>query len=142
MNSNNDDNNQSKSKSSSSSSKYSNSKTNLNEYNYESVHADLENHHFIGNYGWDHSCYLAIAEKKAKIDLTQIHKIKRNDDEYYIPEIKQLLENKNTRFNWNNIITFDPFGMTATNPTIAATTATLNIPGTYCHFYFIIVCIN
>ena len=40
----------------------------------------------------------------------------------------ELLNHKETRKWWPRIVTFDPLGMTATNPTIAATTATLNIP--------------
>ena len=35
---------------------------------------------------------------------------------------------KETQKWWPRIVTFDPLGMTATNPTIAATTAILNIP--------------
>ena len=39
-----------------------------------------------------------------------------------------LLNNKNTQKWWKRIVTFDPMGMTSKLPSIAATTAILNIP--------------
>merc|ERR1719181_2533036 len=56
---------------------------------------------------------------------------KKRKDEYYIPELKQLLDDPRTQAQWHRIVTFDPFGMTANTPTIAATTAKLNIPECY-----------
>ena len=46
----------------------------------------------------------------------------------YLTPWTELLSSPETRKWWPRIVTFDPLGMTATNPTIAATTATLNIP--------------
>mmetsp|Transcript_65144 Transcript_65144/g.103715 ORF Transcript_65144/g.103715 Transcript_65144/m.103715 type:complete len:841 (+) Transcript_65144:35-2557(+) len=99
----------------------------LYKYDYRDVHADLEKQHFAGVYGWDNACYWGIAERIAKTDLTK-HYSKRHSDEVYLKEWTQLLEHKKTQKWWPRIVTFDPLGMTATNPTIAATTAILNIP--------------
>ena len=60
--------------------------------------------------------------------LINTNKYLRAKDEIYLPEWVKLLEDKETQRWWPRIVTFDPMGMTATNPTIAATTATLNIP--------------
>lgn len=96
-------------------------------YDYTDVHNDLEKNVFCGSYGGDNACYLAIAERKAKVDLSKYHG-KRTKDEFYIPEMKELLDHSKTQQYWKRIVTFDPFGMTAKNPTIAATTAILHIP--------------
>jgi len=45
-----------------------------------------------------------------------------------MPSLVERLENPEVRKNWHRIVTFDPLGMTATTPTIAATTAKLNMP--------------
>jgi len=92
----------------------------------EEKRKDLEERKMIGTYGWDHACYHAIAELKAKVDLFEFH-AKRSPDEFFIPEIKKLLDDPETQLDWNRIVTFDPFGMTATNPTIASTRAICNI---------------
>eukprot|EP01084_Bolivina_argentea_P122558 217169_1 len=99
----------------------------LYKYDYNDLHNDLEKQHYCGVYGWDNACYWGIAEKKAGTDLTK-HYTKRHEDEVYLQEWIELLENKETRKWWPRIVTFDPMGMTATNPTIAATSAILNIP--------------
>ncbi|ETO00049.1 hypothetical protein RFI_37409, partial [Reticulomyxa filosa] len=49
-------------------------------------------------------------------------------DECYVPEVQELLENADTQKHWKKIVTFDPWGMTATTPTIAGTTAYMNVP--------------
>jgi GTP cyclohydrolase II len=98
----------------------------LYDYDFRDVHKDLEQRKMIGVYGWDHACYHAIAELKAKTDLFEFH-AKRSPDEFYIPEVKKLLDNPETQKDWNRIVTFDPYGMTATNPTIASTKAICNL---------------
>lgn len=98
----------------------------LYKYDYRDVHQDLEDRKMIGTYGWDHSCYHAIAELKAKVDLFEFH-AKRSKDEFYIPEVKKLLDDPETQRDWGKIVTFDPFGMTSTNPTIASTKAICNL---------------
>ena len=45
----------------------------LYKYDWNDVHNDLENGKFIGSYGWDNACYLAIAETKANTDLSQFY---------------------------------------------------------------------
>ena len=68
---------------------------------YKSVHDDLEKHHFVGNYGWDHACYHAIAERRANVDLIDFHRTRKPDrKEYFIPELKQLVEHKQTQSHW------------------------------------------
>jgi len=43
-------------------------------YDHNSVHMDLENGKYAGSYGWDNAAYIAIAEKKAGVDLKNWHK--------------------------------------------------------------------
>merc|ERR1740124_294124 len=97
------------------------------EYLYNDVHRDLENGLFSGNYGWDNAAYMAIAEEKAGVDMKKFHS-QRKAAEFYIPSLKTLIDDPRTQKNWHRIATFDPYGMTANTPTIAATTAKLNIP--------------
>jgi GTP cyclohydrolase II len=96
-------------------------------YDYRGVHDDLEHDRFAGSYGWDNAAYHAIAEQKAGVDLHDFHG-KRTPDECYMESFVELLRDPRTQEKWSNIVTFDPFGMTATRPTIASTTAFLNIP--------------
>jgi len=96
-------------------------------YDYEDVNEDFKKGKYAGAYGWDNSVYYGIAEKKANVDLRTFHS-KRTKDEYFIPSIKQLVEDPRTQKHWKRIVTFNPYGLTSTPPTIAATTAHLNVP--------------
>jgi len=96
-------------------------------YDYKNVHEDLEKGNYSGSYGWDNGAYIAIAEKKAGLDLKNWHQ-KRSEDEYFIPSFKELIDNPVTQEHWYRILTFDPYGLTATTPTIACTSAKLKLP--------------
>jgi len=96
-------------------------------YDYEDLNEDFKQGKYAGAYGWDNSVYYGIAEKKANVDLRDFHS-KRTKDEYFIPSIVQLVEDPRTRKHWKRIVTFNPYGLTSTPPTIAATTAHLNVP--------------
>jgi len=96
-------------------------------YDYEDLNEDFKQGKYAGAYGWDNSVYYGIAEKKANVDLRDFHS-KRTKDEYFIPSIVQLIEDPRTRKHWKRIVTFNPYGLTSTPPTIAATTAHLNVP--------------
>jgi len=96
-------------------------------YDYEDVNDDFKKGKYAGAYGWDNSVYYGIAEKKANVDLRDFHS-KRTRDEYFIPSIKQLIDDPRTQKHWKRIVTFNPKGLTSTPPTIAATTAHLNVP--------------
>jgi len=96
-------------------------------YDYEDLNEDFKKGNYAGAYGWDNSVYYGIAERKAKVDLRDFHS-KRTKDEYFIPSIVKLVEDPRTRKHWKRIVTFNPYGLTSTPPTIAATTAHLNVP--------------
>jgi len=100
------------------------------QYGWREVHDDLEKGIFSGCYGWDHAAYWGIAEKKAGVDLREWYK-KRTDDEFYLPEFKDLVDNPETQKSWEDIHTFDPMGMYAHPPTIAACKAKLDIAELY-----------
>jgi GTP cyclohydrolase II len=97
------------------------------EYDWKGVHADLENGIYAGSYGWDNAAYWGIAEQKAGIDLKEWYKT-RTEAEFYLPEFKGLIDDPETQKDWANIVTFDPMGMYAHPPTIAACQARLDIP--------------
>lgn len=96
-------------------------------YNWRDVHNDLEAGLYAGNYGWDHAAYWGIAEAKAGVDLKEWYKT-RTEAEFYLPEFKELIDDPQTHRDWDRISTFDPLGMTAHPPTIAACKAKLDIP--------------
>jgi len=96
------------------------------DYDWKGVHADLESGVYAGSYGWDNAAYWGISEVKAGVDLTEFYKT-RTDAEFYLPEFKELIDNPETQKDWDHIVTFDPLGMTAHPPTIAACKAHLDI---------------
>lgn len=96
------------------------------EYDWKNVHTDLENGIYSGAYGWDHAAYWGIAEKKAGIDLREWYKT-RTDAEFYLPEFKELIDDPQTKRDWNRIATFDPMGMYAHPPTISSCKARLDL---------------
>jgi len=95
-------------------------------YDWKSVHQDLEDGLYSGCYGWDNAAYWGIAEQKAGIDLKEWYK-QRTDAEYYLPQFQQLVDDPITQEEWKGIFTFDPMGMYAHPPTIAACKARLDI---------------
>mmetsp|Transcript_9329 Transcript_9329/g.14379 ORF Transcript_9329/g.14379 Transcript_9329/m.14379 type:complete len:814 (-) Transcript_9329:129-2570(-) len=96
------------------------------DYDWKSVHQDLENSKFAGCYGWDNAAYWGIAERKAGIDLQEWYK-QRTEAEYYLPNVDELIRDPQTQQEWDGIFTFDPMGMYAHPPTIAACKANLDI---------------
>jgi len=97
------------------------------DYDWRGVHNDLEKNVYAGAYGWDHSAYWAISELKAGVDLSEWYKT-RTEAEFYLPEFKELADHPETQSCWHRIATFDPMGMTARPPTIAACKAKLDLP--------------
>lgn len=95
-------------------------------YDWQSVHTDLAKGLHSGCYGWDNAAYWGIAERKAGIDLQEWYK-QRTDAEYYLPQFKELVDDPQTQQEWKGIFTFDPMGMYAQPPTIAACKANLDI---------------
>ena len=96
-------------------------------FGWREVHEELEGGRYIGTYGADHSPYHGLAAVRAGIDM-DAHQSKRSPDEFYVKELADLLAHESVRANWESITTFDPAGMTATRPTIAATYACMQIP--------------
>jgi len=99
----------------------------VGDYGWKEMHEDLENERFAGTYGADNAAFHGLAGVRAGVDMAKFHS-KRSPHEFYVPALEQLLNNPKTRARWNDIITFDPLGMFATRPTIAATTACMLIP--------------
>lgn len=100
-------------------------------YSWEDVHGDLENgeDHVAGSYGADNAPYLGIAASKAGVNLKEVlRRQQKLTSEVLNDSLKRHLENPVTQQHWSQIFTFDPLGLTATNPTIAATTAHMTIP--------------
>jgi len=74
-----------------------------------------------------YAAYHALAELKAHDDLAKFH-TKRSPDEFYNEDLVSLLAMPRTTKHWHRLVTMDPWGMTASRPTIACTTALLKIP--------------
>jgi len=96
-------------------------------YGWEQLHKDLDNDIVAGCYGGSHSPYHGLAAVKVNKDLKAIHKT-RSKDEFIQEEIEYHLSLPSTRARWNEIFTLDPLGMFAKTPTMAATTAHMDIP--------------
>jgi len=96
-------------------------------YDWKNVHEDLESGVYSGSYGWDNAAYWGISELKAGVDLKEWYKT-RAEAEFYLPEFKELIDNPETQRDWGNIVTFDPLGMFAHPPSIAACKAHLDVP--------------
>jgi len=91
------------------------------------IHEDLEKGNYAGNYGGSNTCWVGLAGIRAGIDLTQYH-TKRSPDEYYLESLDRLLRVKKTQKRWKDIVMFDPLGLYATQPTMAATECHMTIP--------------
>eukprot|EP00299_Pterocystis_sp_00344_P017498 c8762_g1_i1.p1 GENE.c8762_g1_i1~~c8762_g1_i1.p1 ORF type:complete len:773 (-),score=179.04 c8762_g1_i1:48-2366(-) len=96
-------------------------------YGWKEVVADLEAGKYIGNYGANNGVYQAVAEAQAGKDLNAVHCL-RHDDEHMVPELTELLSQPQIQANWDQVISFNPAGLTAKRPTIAATYARMDIP--------------
>lgn len=74
-----------------------------------------------------YAAYHALAELKANEDLAKFH-TKRSESEFYNEDLEALLKTPRATKYWEQLVTMDPWGMTAARPTIACTTALLKIP--------------
>jgi len=79
-----------------------------------------------GVYGGVNSVYFGLAGIRAKVDMDKFH-TNRSPDEYLLPPLEKLINLPETQARWDNICTLDPMGLTADRPTMAATTAIMNI---------------
>lgn len=96
-------------------------------YGWEQVHADLEADLVAGTYGNCHSAYFGLAEIRANVDLNQFHR-KKSPSEFLDERMAEYMAMPNTRRRWKDIVTFDPLGLFASQPTMACTTARMMIP--------------
>jgi len=96
------------------------------DYNWSKLHADLENGHFAGAYGASNMPYLGLSEVRDNVDLREWHN-RRSVDEVYVPSLEEYLKHEKTQANWDKCVTIDPMGMFAGTPTVAGTTAILNL---------------
>lgn len=99
----------------------------LGDYTWKEMHADMEADNFAGTYGAHNAAYHGLAGIRAGVNMAEFHK-KRSPDEFYVPELAELLKNPRTQRRWNDIITLDPMGMFAGRPTQSATSANMSIP--------------
>jgi GTP cyclohydrolase II len=91
---------------------------------WKQLHDDLQNNKYAGTYGGDNISYHALTEALTKIDLNLYQKY--NETEIINPQLLSLLNDKQTRRLWDNIITFDPLGLISNRPSIAAVQAKLD----------------
>lgn len=102
-------------------------KSSVPKYGYKQVHDDLKNNKYCGVYGGANSAWHGLAGLRAKVNLKDFH-TKRSPDEFFNPGLDTLLKKKKNHSLWDRIVTFDPMGLYADHPTIAATTARMEIP--------------
>jgi GTP cyclohydrolase II len=105
----------------------SNGDSKSEDYSWKEVHEDLERGHFAGVYSGPNAVYFGLAGLRAGVDMDSFH-TKRTKDEYHVESLDRLLKNPRTQRRWKDICTLDPLGMYAKRPTIAATTARMDIP--------------
>ena len=96
-------------------------------YRWEQLHQDLEDDKKAGTYGGCHSAYHGLAALRAGVDLKNRHK-NRSPDEFYLEDLEYLMKQPSTRANWDRLCTIDPMGLYGKTPTMAATTAVVNLP--------------
>nr|QFG74164.1 MAG: GTP cyclohydrolase II [Megaviridae environmental sample] len=90
---------------------------------WRNIHSDLECNVFCGCYGGDNTVFHALAQARSGVNLAKHHSIK-SPDERTPEELSRLIDNI-PRKHWEEITTFDPLGLTAKRPTIAAVNAKL-----------------
>ena len=94
--------------------------------NYKKFNEDLNSDKYLGTYGGAYSLYRCLAEVRKNKDILKHNELKEN--EYLNECLLKHLNNKLTRKKWNDISSINPLGLTSKIPTMACTTATLNIP--------------
>jgi len=91
------------------------------------VHEELEAGNYAGNYGGSNTCWIGLAGIRAGKDLTQYH-TNRSPDEYFLESLDKLLREPHVQSRWKDVVMFDPLGLYATQPTMAATECHMTIP--------------
>jgi len=81
----------------------------------------------VGTYGSHHAAYHGLAALRAKVNLKEFHK-KRSKYETMHPVLNKFIHDEKIQAHWDYITTFDPLGLIAQPPTMAATTALMTIP--------------
>ena len=93
---------------------------------YKVLNKKLNSGEYIGAYGGAYSLYRCLAEIRKNKDILKYNELK--DTEYLNENLLEHLNNKETRKKWSDICSINPLGLTSKIPTMACTTATLNIP--------------
>jgi GTP cyclohydrolase II len=93
---------------------------------YKKFNEDLNSGKYIGTYGGAYSLYRCLAEVRKNKDILKHNELKTS--EYLNEGLLKHLNNELTRKKWNDISSINPLGLTSKIPTMACTTATLNIP--------------
>lgn len=96
------------------------------EYGWKDVHEDLEKENQAGTYGGANAAYHGLAELRGGVDMNSFHK-KRSPHEFYVKSLSDYIKLPQTQKHWDHICTFDPLGLFSTRPTMAATTARMEI---------------
>ena len=93
---------------------------------YKKFNDDLNSGKYVGTYGGAYSLYRCLAEVRKNKDILKHNELKTS--EYLNEGLLKHLNNELTRKKWNDISSINPLGLTSKIPTMACTTATLNIP--------------
>ena len=93
---------------------------------YEKLNSEINSGKYLGTYGGAYSLYRCLAEVRKNKDILKYNRLK--ETEYLNENLLEHLNNPLTRKKWNDISSINPLGLTAEIPTMACTTATLNIP--------------
>ena len=93
---------------------------------YERFNSEINSGNYLGTYGGAYSLYRCLAEIRKNKDILKYNRLK--ETEYLNENLLEHLNNPLTRKKWNDISSINPLGLTSQIPTIACTTATLNIP--------------
>jgi len=93
---------------------------------YEKINDEINSGKYLGTYGGAYSLYRCLAEVRKNKDILKYNRLK--ETEYLNENLLKHLNNPLTRKKWNDISSINPLGLTSKIPTMACTTATLNIP--------------
>jgi GTP cyclohydrolase II len=98
--------------------------------NWKELTDNLTSKNYIGCYGADHTAYHVLTDAKFNINISEAA-FNYTEDEHINPDLQYLIDynEKKQDNNWDNIVTFNPYGLKSNPPTIAAVNAKLELEG-------------
>lgn len=95
---------------------------------WKQLNDDINNNNVIGNHGAENSDFYILTMAKYNVDISS-HSKQRSDEENIDVPLATILDynSKHKKELWDKIVSFNPYGLYSSPPTIACVRAKLNV---------------